>query len=96
METYDGPKDFQHRQAARLHIVLLKNLGEPVPKRLELIAAGEQFTTTAIQELFEKIQDCGAYKLEYMIETDLLDADLAELWAWWLKHELRYATRGEK
>lgn len=98
METHNGTEAWQHRQAAYLHIVLLKHIGEPVPERLERIAKGEEASTTAVQELILKIRDCGDTDyIEYLVESHPRNVETAELWAWWLKQELlnAYAMKGQ-
>ena len=78
----------EQQEAAGLHAVLLTQLGEPVPAELYRIIDGEQKSDNAVDALIAKIQDCGGtYTLEYWIESDLHDVDLAELWAWWLRKE---------
>ena len=75
-------------EASRLHIVLLREIGEAIPTKLVEVCSGGKHDDSAAQNLYDKIVECGGTnRLAYIMESNLHNIEIAELWAWWLRYE---------
>lgn len=93
VDLFDGPEDRQHQEAAKHRITLAKIRGAEEPDVRDIIS-GFYKGWHEVQDLCEEIKDFGgSVKIRTLFDENPKDADLAELYAWALKHESNDSIR---
>lgn len=100
VDEFDSPEDMQHREAAKLRIVLCKFQKKSIPDNLPHVASGFYRGWHEVQRLCDELKALGGGDyIAGLLEAYPGNPDVIELQAWWLKHEaadLRRKTAAEK
>ena len=86
VDGHDSPKDNQHREAAKLRIILFGLQIKPVPEDLGVARPGEYYSGQ-VEALCGELRALGGETyLKELVAKDSRNPDVHELYAWWMKH----------